>query len=62
MTPSNEEFLSIYTEIERQIKQVLHEPNERPHLGPNEIHLQPNVVGNDEPTVRPHTTRCESVR
>jgi hypothetical protein len=62
MTTSNEEFLFFYTEIERQIKQVFHEPNDPPHLAPGEILRQPKVLDNDESTMRSHAARCEAGR
>ena len=62
MTTSNEEFLFIYTEIERQIKQVLHDPSDPPHFAPGEILRQSKLENNDESTIRSQLGQCEPGR
>jgi hypothetical protein len=62
MSTSNEEFLFAYAELERQIKQVMNELDDAPHLAPGEILLQPKILDSYESTMRSHAARCEAGR
>jgi hypothetical protein len=63
MSLPNEEFPSVYAELEHQIKQVTNEDNNAPHLRPGETPpRERKPLSNYESAMRAHAAGCEAGR